>query len=57
MEELVWVMEDIRDLLKEIKNEIKEFKDDLKKIQGSGSYNSISDIWKKLDDIYFDIPK
>lgn len=51
MNELVLIMEEIRDLLSEMNDKLDVISNDINSIKGIGIYDSLSDVCNKLDEI------
>lgn len=51
MEELIGVLQEIRDGINSINNNIELLKDSVDDLKGSGLYDSISDVCDKLDNL------
>lgn len=51
MDELVFVMEEIRDLLSEMNSKLDNISNDINQIKGNGVYDSLADVCDKLDEI------
>ncbi|MBE6064216.1 hypothetical protein [Clostridium cochlearium] len=52
MEELIEVLQEIRNGINDMNFNIEQLKESVEELKGIGVYNSISDVCDKLDDVY-----